>query len=914
MDPAAPEAQWLCKNPGEVCDDLDNNCEWDYNLQADGSSRESEADEGFTKCPSCPVAEECNGSDDDCDGQIDEELDNCEPCYPASEACNGHDDDCDGLVDEDENGDPLTVPCALAGTPGCQGIRTCTSGDFGTCDVATSAEICDGIDNDCNGQIDDDAEGQPCAPSVPSGHPGIVYGDGTSNLTSICRMGEIPCGSSSCQGAAGPRQEICDGLDNDCDGVVDLAWDGSDLPLVGSPCGACDAGIVACVAGTLECTFSGPVPVEVCNGVDDDCDGAVDEAPLADAPAESGCWTIEPEACEGEDRCSFAELEWCAPEGAGCSDAGVLTSPCAAGTLQCSAGAWTCTQGRLPAGEICDGLDNDCDGATDEGLGSPIGDACGDETGACLPGTIVCDDGVLECSGVGPQAEICDGLDNDCDGEVDNGIALGGECTPTYDASDFPGDRSEGACQPGRLVCDPEGSGELVCQGGVGPQVEVCDGLDNDCDGRVDESGPAPDGIDDTADPADPTRILGATCGSSEGLCLPGTLGCINGMVACQGGVGIQTEECDCVDNDCDGRTDETDPPICSPGKACISVGGECFCAAPCQSGEFPCATGAYSCDAASISGSDVEGRFCIPPSPCGDCSKETVEDARGNVECGPGGTDARGLPIPVCECRLQSCHSPCFGITCEDGLRCVPSGATKGQCQVENCYFFGCETGAMCIDGDCVADPCAENPCEPDETCKPSSARDEARCVPSCADVECDDDERCVEGECLPTGCSEPCDQDEVCLPTGECGQSPCRTEEDALPCSDGAYCEPTTGACVDDPCTGVHCPAGQVCAAGECYRDTTAGAGGAGGTENGGSDAGRSSSGEAGNGPGSGSADEPRGNWGLASGGGGCSCRIRSGPSGSAAAAALALAALALQGRRRRSQRRAAQGGVVL
>ncbi len=166
------------------------------------------------------------------------------------------------------------------------------------------------------------------------------------------------------------------------------------------------------------------------------------------------------------------------------------------------------------AAERCDGLDDDCDGRADEDFAG-LGEACAVGDGACRGiGRFVCsaDARGLRCdaqAGAG-TAEMCDDLDSDCDGRVDEGV-------PNCCA---PGDRRPcgsdvGACRTGEQTCNPDRAWEGCTA--VGPEAEQCNGDDDDCDGRVDE------GL---------TNACG-TCG------------------------GPPRERCNGDDDDCDGQIDE---------------------------------------------------------------------------------------------------------------------------------------------------------------------------------------------------------------------------------------------------------------------------------------------------------------------------------------------------------------------
>ena len=202
-------------------------------------------------------------------------------------------------------------------------------------------------------------------------------------------------------------------------------------------------------AGGGACAGGVQPDVEGCDGLDQDCDGRVDE-----------------DACV----CPLDDMRDCG------SDVGA----CAFGRQLCGPDGWgLCVDAVEPVAEQCNGLDDDCDGASDEGW-PDLGALCFEGVGACRgEGQRVCaaDGHSTQCSAVAgmPQAgDICNGIDDDCDRRVDEGVAVV-ECE-----TDRPG-----ACRAGRLECL---DGAMQCRSVEASVDEVCDGVDRDCDGTVDES------------------------------------------------------------------------------------------------------------------------------------------------------------------------------------------------------------------------------------------------------------------------------------------------------------------------------------------------------------------------------------------------------------------------------------------
>ncbi|MEZ4473242.1 MAG: MopE-related protein [bacterium] len=519
-------------------------------------------------------------------------------------------------------------------------------------------ERCDGTDDDCDGQIDEEA----CAACEPGDFVPCYDGDAETINVGVCRAGIQRCGPEGrllpCEGHILPAGEVCNSADDDCDGRTDEDF----ADQVGQPCsmgvGACmGAGTFLCDADGQRCAGeAGAAGEEVCNGVDDDCDGRFDEGFGLGEPCAVGVGACRREGVTG------------------CGDDG--------GVCQARVGS--------PAAEQCNGVDDDCDGATDEGeVSCYTGPAETLGVGRCRSGRGACGGA---CDGeLLPVPEDCNGQDDDCDGVIDN-RDRGCSCDPGTEVACFDGEGQPGVgrCRAGRRICAPDHTFG-ACLDQIGPVPEECNGQDDDCDGAVDEN-------------------LAQVCGADTGRCQQGQQICTRGRWgSCDGAIGPSVEACNGIDDDCDGSVDEalTRPcgasvGACRAGTQRCAAGGWGACEGSAGPSGEQCNRADDDCDGATDEG---------VTNACGGCGAVPAEACDGVDQDCDGRVDEQVVgPVPAeaCNGRDDDCDGradeglgpdcrPCaVSADCNDA-----NGCTDDRCEAGRCVFTAnmaaCEDGVFC-------------------------------------------------------------------------------------------------------------------------------------------------------------------------------------------------------------------------
>jgi hypothetical protein len=460
-----------------------------------------------------PAAEEiCDGVDDDCDGEIDED---------ATDATTWYAD-----VDADGYGDPATS------------VTTCDQGDGWVedstdCDDTDAAvypgadEYCNDVDDDCDGEVDEDDALD--ATTWYADADGDGYGDAAVSVTTCLAASGWVADDTDCDDTDASvypgADEYCNGVDDDCDGDIDeddaldtldqyedLDTDGYGGALAGSWCYQ----LSAYVLDSSDCDDGDasvyPGADEYCDGVDSDCDGTVDEDDALDATT----W--------------YADAD-----GDGYGDAAVSVTTCAAGSghvtdsTDCDDTDASVNPG---ADEYCNGVDDDCDGDIDEddaldtldqyedrdadGYGGALAGSWCYQLSAYVLDSSDCDD--FDAAVYPGADESCDAVDSDCDGSTDDGDEV--DAATWYADTDLDGYGDAGSTT---TACD-EPSGytdtDTDCDdtdADINPAAsEACNGLDDDCDGTVDEDSAVGGDSEDCA-ATDCAAILAARPAATDG-------------------------------------------------------------------------------------------------------------------------------------------------------------------------------------------------------------------------------------------------------------------------------------------------------------------------------------------------------------------------------------------------------------
>ena len=683
----------------ELCDSADNDCDGttdeddaaDANLFYADSDGDGEGDSASTTTSCSSSVSGYVTNDEDCDDS-DSAINTS-----ATEVCDSSDNDCDGTVDEDDASNASTWYADSDGdsygdsavtTVACNQPSAYVSDDTDCDDTDSSVnpgatEACNGVDDDCDTQVDEGFTGTPKTWYADSDGDG--EGDGASTTVDCNQPTGYVANDDDCDDTDSSINtsgtEVCDSSDNDCDGTVDEsdATDASTWTIdadgdgYGSDSGNA-ATQVACdqpsgyAASTDDCddgdSAISPAATEVCDDTDNDCDGDIDD----DDSSVTGqtTWTIDADG-----------------DGFGSSATNAATTD-------------ACDQpsGYADNTDDCDDTDasiedaitwySDSDG---DGEGDPSSTvaSCTQPSGA-VANSDDCDD--TDSSVNTSASEYCDSIDNDCDGDTDENDAV--DVSTFYADSDSDGygdsNSTTQACSaPTGYVADDTDCDDDA--NGVNPGAsEVCDSLDNDCDGDIDDDDSSVSGQTTWTVDGDGDGFGDINASSTQTACDQPS-GYVNDDTDCDDAEASTypnaPEYCDTVDNDCDGTTDESDAVdatdwyIDSDGDG---YGDENSLVSACTQPSGYQSIGG-DCDDADSGVNPGEDEYCDTVD--NDCDGDTDEDDAVDATTWYADDDADGYGDP--NAGNPSCAQPTN--TVSDNTDCDDTDVTTYPGASEVCY-----------------------------------------------------------------------------------------------------------------------------------------------------------------------------------------------------------------------------------